>query len=301
MRPFNEFIFNNGLMDMGFIGHKFTWSNCQEGEDNIKERIDRVLCNLEWRRSYERAIVYHEPMIGSDHAPLRIQLDGRHQRKNTPFRFDTRWIEYPSCSEVAMSRWSERGDCHTKLKSLSGELKKWSKETVGNSSYNIRKLQGEIKGLLTLPRTEQLIQREKTLLQNLKEEWKKEELIWGQRSINNWLRKGDRTMKFFHTTTIQRMHQNMICQLKTREGRLIEEKEELKCHIKTFFKGLFTANEDQGRVEITEGIPQVISLEMNEDLTRQVTEDEIKKAVYGLGPDKSPGLDGFLRNFYRKY
>ncbi|CAN1164443.1 hypothetical protein LINPERHAP2_LOCUS25565 [Linum perenne] len=90
VEPFNDFIFNNGLMDMGFRGQNFTWTNYKEGDENIKERIDRAMCNVEWRRRFERAIVFHEPMNGSDHTPLRIDLDGQRITKTTPLMFDKR-------------------------------------------------------------------------------------------------------------------------------------------------------------------------------------------------------------------
>ncbi|CAN1148029.1 hypothetical protein LINPERHAP2_LOCUS16220 [Linum perenne] len=38
---FNDFITNNHLLDMGYRGNMFTWSNNQEGEDNVKVRLDR--------------------------------------------------------------------------------------------------------------------------------------------------------------------------------------------------------------------------------------------------------------------
>ncbi|CAN1306590.1 Putative ribonuclease H protein At1g65750 [Linum perenne] len=40
---------------------------------------------------------------------------------------------------------------------------------------------------------------------------------------------------------------------------------------------------------------------MNVDLTRPVIDEEVRKAVFDLGPNKSPGPDGFSGNFYRQY
>lgn len=39
---------------------------------------------------------------------------------------------------------------------------------------------------------------------------------------------------------------------------------------------------------------------MNQDLTREVTEDEIKEAVLDIGPHRAPGPDGFTADFYHK-
>ncbi|GKE89230.1 RNA-directed DNA polymerase, eukaryota, reverse transcriptase zinc-binding domain protein [Tanacetum coccineum] len=40
---------------------------------------------------------------------------------------------------------------------------------------------------------------------------------------------------------------------------------------------------------------------MKDDLERNVTEEEIKRAVWDCGTDKSPGPDGFTFGFYKRY
>lgn len=37
------------LMDVGASGPKFTWSNGKQGAANVQKRLDRGLCNKEWR------------------------------------------------------------------------------------------------------------------------------------------------------------------------------------------------------------------------------------------------------------
>ncbi|CAN1803751.1 Transposon TX1 uncharacterized 149 kDa protein, partial [Linum perenne] len=154
---------------------------------------------------------------------------------------------------------------------------------------------------MAIPRSVEVEEKEKSLVKDLSEEWRKEELFWGQRARNNWLRKGDKNTKLFHATTIQRMHRNRISQLKNRDGIWMEEEGELKGHVQAFFKELFTASENQYNSELTRDLPRVVTHEMNVDLTRPVIDEEVRKAVFDLGPNKSPGPDGFSGNFYRQY
>ncbi|CAN0913344.1 hypothetical protein LINGRAHAP2_LOCUS27863 [Linum grandiflorum] len=72
--PFNNFLFNNGLIDLGYKGQRYTWNNFQQGDDNIKQLLDRAVSNIVWRTTFEKATLYHEPVIGSDHSPLRLDL-----------------------------------------------------------------------------------------------------------------------------------------------------------------------------------------------------------------------------------
>ncbi|CAN1152509.1 hypothetical protein LINPERHAP2_LOCUS18787, partial [Linum perenne] len=116
--PFKDFIFNNELIDLGFTGQRYTWTNLKLGEENIKERLDRGLCMVEWRNRFEKAIVYHKPMIGSDHTPLRLEHRGERRLTQTPFRFDTRWIEYPKCDDIILNSWNGEGSCSRKFINL---------------------------------------------------------------------------------------------------------------------------------------------------------------------------------------
>ncbi|KAL2930889.1 Ribosomal protein L11 methyltransferase [Bienertia sinuspersici] len=42
---------NCGLMDLGYIGHDFTWSNNRGRKENTDERLDRFFVNQEWKKS----------------------------------------------------------------------------------------------------------------------------------------------------------------------------------------------------------------------------------------------------------
>lgn len=40
---------------------------------------------------------------------------------------------------------------------------------------------------------------------------------------------------------------------------------------------------------------------MNENLIRHVTIEEIRTDVFGIGPDRAPGPDGFTEAFYQQF
>lgn len=40
---------------------------------------------------------------------------------------------------------------------------------------------------------------------------------------------------------------------------------------------------------------------MNDDLTKPVTLEEIRNAVFDIGPDRAPGPDGFTGVFYHQF
>lgn len=57
------------LIDLGFHGSRFTWTNKRRHGNTILERLDRFLANYEWLNLYPDAVVKHLPRTFSDHCP----------------------------------------------------------------------------------------------------------------------------------------------------------------------------------------------------------------------------------------
>ncbi|GJU54273.1 hypothetical protein Tco_1227987, partial [Tanacetum coccineum] len=47
--------------------------------------------------------------------------------------------------------------------------------------------------------------------------------------------------------------------------------------------------------------PKVLSSVQKEELDCDVSKEELKRAVWDCGMDKSPGSDGFIFGFFRKF
>ncbi|KAK3211832.1 hypothetical protein Dsin_016538 [Dipteronia sinensis] len=70
---FREAVEDCGLEDMGFVGARFTWSNKRDGTAAIAERLDRSICNKEWRDMFPNSVVRHLDFWKSDHQPLVLE------------------------------------------------------------------------------------------------------------------------------------------------------------------------------------------------------------------------------------
>ncbi|CAN1820450.1 LINE-1 retrotransposable element ORF2 protein [Linum perenne] len=180
-------------------------------------------------------------------------------------------------------------------------LNMWGKRKWQNSGQKIKETQRRLEEVQTGYRDAYSAEMEKRLEGELGRLWRQEELYWKQRAGIRWLKEGDKNTKFFHASTIQRRQKNRILKLKTDDLLWIEEEEEIARHIKSFYENLFTAREEVQEDEISNWIPSVITEEMNRNLCRPITDEEIKNAVFQMGPNKSPGPDGFPGFFYQKY
>ncbi|KAH7860705.1 hypothetical protein Vadar_017015 [Vaccinium darrowii] len=95
MADFRDFIEDNGLIDVGYVGHPFTWNNRRGGRANVKERLDRALVNERWRVEFESGFLKHLGPGGSDHCPIFLQHKEATRTTKKRFIFDSRWIDNP--------------------------------------------------------------------------------------------------------------------------------------------------------------------------------------------------------------
>ena len=66
-RCFQNFVLSVGAIDLGFSGLKYTWSNKRVGWANIRERLDRGICNANWQRLFPKAAVRHLTALCENH------------------------------------------------------------------------------------------------------------------------------------------------------------------------------------------------------------------------------------------
>ena len=99
---FKDYLDECNMVDLGFAGPKFTWTNCRPISSLILERIDRCFANLVWRILYPEALVTHLPRTISDHCPVLIEMCRvRVNQQNKPFRFQTMWLFHQDFRELS--------------------------------------------------------------------------------------------------------------------------------------------------------------------------------------------------------
>ncbi|XP_030936732.1 uncharacterized protein LOC115961994 [Quercus lobata] len=107
MEVFRECLSDCGLIDLGFVGQRFTWCNGRIGEQRTRVRLDRMVANEEWRKMFPEARVIHRAMAASDHCLLNLSLRQRVKRKGSRkrFMFEAMWTREESCREVIETAW----------------------------------------------------------------------------------------------------------------------------------------------------------------------------------------------------
>lgn len=66
-----------------------------------------------------------------------------------------------------------------------------------------------------------------------------------------------------------------------------------------YYSGLFSSSNPSDFEQCLAPVARCVTLEMNEQLTRELTQEEVHAAIQQMAPLKSPGLDGFPVCFYQ--
>lgn len=91
------------LLDLGFSGAHFTWSNQREGFELICERLDRCIANTEWCNLFLRNYVSHGSIVYSYHIPIVLHIDRVDHtwiRGTKPFQFEFMCLGNTKCKEI---------------------------------------------------------------------------------------------------------------------------------------------------------------------------------------------------------
>jgi len=318
MRDFRSMVNYCSLTDMAHHGPLYTWSNKRE-HDLIAKKLDRVMVNDVWTQSFPQSYSVFEAGGCLDHLRGRINLNdgpGSIVRGKRPFKFVNVLTEMEDFKPTVDSYWKETEPIFLstsslfrfskKLKSLKPLLRNLAKERLGNLVKKTREAY------------DTLCKKQESTLNNptpnaMKEEveahdrWEHvaglEEKFLKKKSKLHWLDGGDKNNKAFHRAVVTREAQNSISEIQCQDGSVTAKGDEIKAYAERFFREFLQLipNEYEGvtMADLQDLLPFRCSETEHELLTRVVTAEEIKKVLFSMPNDKSPGPDGFTSEFFK--
>ncbi len=107
---FQEAVNTCNLVDLGFHGAKYTWTNNRDDDANIQGRLDRALATAPWLDFFPRYSVSHLSVSVSDHLALVVStVSGTFtsRRKKIVRRFEEKWATNPDCEKLIQESWMQ--------------------------------------------------------------------------------------------------------------------------------------------------------------------------------------------------
>ncbi|XP_030930689.1 uncharacterized protein LOC115956454 [Quercus lobata] len=104
---FKECLDNCNMVDLGFSGPRFTWTNRRKVQNLIQERIDRFFVNPEWCVLFPEARITHLTRCHSNHCPVLLETKPQNRvRLNRPFKCQKFWLADMSFPKVVDQAWN---------------------------------------------------------------------------------------------------------------------------------------------------------------------------------------------------
>nr|GEW80402.1 RNA-directed DNA polymerase, eukaryota [Tanacetum cinerariifolium] len=177
----------------------------------------------------------------------------------------------------------------------------WSNSNISDNNV-ISKLMKKLRHLKVQTRLsvdQELLNKRVNVMNSLHDLEKLKATEIAQKVKINWSIEGDENSKFFHGMLNKKRNQHDICGILSK-GNWIEDPNSVKNEFLSHFKERIDSRFSS--ILMLDGeFPNKQSADQNLDLERNVTNEEIKRAVWDCGTDKSPGPDGFTFGFYRRY
>ncbi|XP_059446385.1 uncharacterized protein LOC132177924 [Corylus avellana] len=308
MNDFRDAIEGSRLVDLGFVGPKFTWSNSQLVGHFTMERLDRALANEEWKELYPFRRVEVLAACASDHAPVMISFHknaSQRRKKKFIFGYEVAWHKCTTYKEVIKKvcrvKENNRGAWYSvlnKLEKCKNSLIQWKKENKSQSEDILKQTTTK---LLELQGEEEEwdldeIKNLQSMANGLLEE---EEMKWQQRAKVDWLKHGDKNSKYFHACATQRRRANKISSIIDAEGITCDSPESVVEAFLSYFRWVLSTSSPTGVEEALAVVPRRITNQMNVDLEREISIEEVSLALSQMTPLKSTGPDGFPVGFFQ--
>nr|GEX59138.1 RNA-directed DNA polymerase, eukaryota, reverse transcriptase zinc-binding domain protein [Tanacetum cinerariifolium] len=260
---------DSGLVEVTLGGCHFTW--CYKSATKMR-KLDRFFVSESVLSGCLNKNAITLERFLSDHRPILLK-ENRYDYGPTPFRFFHHWLDMDGFTDFVKNTWksSPRVGANalsilmSKLRIFKKHIQTWNKSNMGCRKNDRIQLKKKLKDIDLIIDSgledEELINSRLDTIHQLQKLDSLESMEKSQKAKIKWAVEGDENTGFFH---------------------------EFFDHFASRF-----CKPDKPTASLLLDFPNQISTDQRTYLESDVTNAEIKKAVWECGIDKSPGPDGF--------
>ena len=142
--------------------------------------------------------------------------------------------------------------------------------------------------------TKQYLLQEKFLHWDIYKNNRAEEESWRLKSRSLWVHVGDQNTSLFHNLEKAKNMKNHIAEIIESDGKEIRGLEKLKREVYQHFKILFSVDLEKSSIEnFTRHIPNKVTTEENEEIMKDIEEEELRNVIWSFQPDRCQGQMSF--------
>nr|GEV31673.1 RNA-directed DNA polymerase, eukaryota [Tanacetum cinerariifolium] len=275
VEAFNSFIVNAGLVEVPLGGCSFTW--CHKSAKKMS-KLDRFLISDNLMCSCLSISSTSLDRFLSDHRPIIMQ-EAHYDYGLIPFKFFHYWFELDGFGKLVEQTWLE---ANAKL----------HKESLNSRKSILKAVLADLDGVIDKGEGSDADgHRRREVVRLIQEVEKVDAMEVAQKAKIKWSIKGDENSKYYHGVLNKKRGRLIIREVLV-DSILMESPHLVKHEFFEHFKNRFE-KPNKSRILLERDFVKRISLEQNDDLEREVSNEEIKRAVWDCGIDKAPELDGF--------
>ncbi|GJZ28672.1 RNA-directed DNA polymerase, eukaryota [Tanacetum coccineum] len=304
---FNSFISNAGLVEVSLGGCSFTW--CHKSAMKMS-KLDRFLVSDSILNLFPHISAITLERYLSDHRPILLR-EHHVDYGPIPFRFFHYWCEVDGFSKLVEDVWKESPNNASnamvsfmgKLKYLKVKIREWNKNNMAsrkNVKDNYMADLEVVEGIIDNGKgNEEIVLKRADLVKNLQHIDKLNSLEMAQKAKVKWAIEGDENSSFFHGMLSKKRNALSVRGIMV-DGVWIDDPTLVKHEFLLHFSRRF-AKPDATRARIQSSFFNRLSLDQSNELESEVSNEEIKRAVWDCGTEKAPGPDGYTFRFYRHF
>ncbi|GJR30323.1 RNA-directed DNA polymerase, eukaryota [Tanacetum coccineum] len=294
---FNSFIANAGLEEVPLGGSSFTW--CHKSAKKMS-KLDRFLISENLMSTCPNFTATSLERYLSDHRPILLR-ESHFDYGPTPFRFYHYWCEMEGFNKMVEDAWIEASVDESnamsklmkKLKLLKQKIREWNKGNMKSSKNRKVKLTEELKAVDDIidkgEGSDGAVKKRMDILKSIQDIDKIQSLEMAQKAKIKWSIEGDENTSFYHGVLNKKRNQLNIRGIMV-EGAWADNPQRVKNELFHHFRKRFD-KPDVSRACLVMNYSKTLSFDQQVELELKVSKEEVKRAIWDCGTDKSPGPD----------